>query len=212
MLGLLYKDFFSAKKELLITAVMATTFVIYNAIMGQAEMLGPTIGVLVSLGSMMPSYSLHYDKTTCWNKFICASPISRLKVVLSKYLAGIVSTLLATAIIVLNNAVSDFPIPLWSYPLLICLILLIQSVMMPISLKLGQNALTVVFLLLVFIPTGVFVALNKSGIWTDDAIHAALEFLQNNAATFLPLGILLLLALYAGSFFLTYYFYKKMEF
>ena len=49
MLGLLYKDFFSAKKELLITAVMATTFVIYNAIIGQAEMLGPTIGVLISL-------------------------------------------------------------------------------------------------------------------------------------------------------------------
>lgn len=55
MFGLLYKDFFSAKKELLISLVVMVLFVIYNLVLGQVELLGPTIGVLVSLGSMMPT-------------------------------------------------------------------------------------------------------------------------------------------------------------
>lgn len=39
MLGLLYKDFYTAKKELLLTGFMALLFVGYNLIIGQKEML-----------------------------------------------------------------------------------------------------------------------------------------------------------------------------
>ena len=49
MLGLLYKDFYTAKKELMLTGFMALVFLLYNLVIGQKEMLGPSIGVLVSV-------------------------------------------------------------------------------------------------------------------------------------------------------------------
>lgn len=212
MLGLLYKDFFSAKKELLISLVVMVLFVVYNLILGQVELLGPTIGVLVSLGSMMPTYSLYYDKTCGWNKFICASPISRTKVILSKYLAGVASLAIFAGIIMLNNLAAGSPISSWIVLLLILVMLFIQSVMLPVSLKLGQNVVVVVFLLMVFLPTGLLFALNKAGIWSDEAISAAFDFVQKNAALLAPIGIIAVLVLYVGSFLLTNYLYKHMEF
>ena len=59
MLGLLYKDLYTAKKELLLTGFMALLFVGYNLIIGQKEMLGPSIGVLVSVGCLVPTESIH---------------------------------------------------------------------------------------------------------------------------------------------------------
>ncbi len=54
MLGFLYKDFYTAKKELLLTGFMALLFVGYNLIIGRKEMLGPSIGVLVPVGTWCP--------------------------------------------------------------------------------------------------------------------------------------------------------------
>lgn len=211
MLGLLYKDFFTAKKELLITLVMLVLFGGYSAIIGQEEMLGPTMGIMVSLGAMTPTYSLHYDKTCGWNKFVCASPISRTQVILSKYLAGILSAAVFGLMIIVGNLAAGSPMPSWAYPLFFCIILFTQSIMMPVSLKLGQNVVVVVFLLMVFIPTGVLFGLNKAGIWSDEAISAAFDFARNNMAALTPLAVLAVLALYVLSFLVTRRFFLRME-
>ena len=139
MLGLLYKDFYTAKKELLLTGFMALLFVGYNLIIGQKEMLGPSIGVLVSVGSLVPTYSIHYDKANNWNKFVCASPISRTKVVLSKYIAGIASIVVMNLLIVVDNAAIGSPMPAWSYPVFLCLTVFAQAVMIPVCLKAGAE-------------------------------------------------------------------------
>ena len=212
MLGLLYKDFFSAKKEFILSFVIIGLFVAYSGVLGQEEMLGPTIGVLLSLGSMIPTYSIYYDKTCGWNKFVCASPASRTKVVLSKYLMGILSALLFILAVILDDLASGSPLPTWSYPLFLGLIFFLQAIMLPVSLKLGQNVVVVLFMLLIFLPTGILFGLNRSGILTDEAIRAAFAYVQTNAATLAPVGLFLTLVLYVGSFFLTRAFYGKMEF
>ena len=51
-----------------------------------------------------------------WNKFVCASPVSRTKVILSKYVAGIFSIVVMNAVIMLDNAAVGSPLPAWSYP------------------------------------------------------------------------------------------------
>ena len=104
MFGLLYKDFYTAKKELAMTSCMILIFVVLNLVIGRAEMLGPSIGVLVSVGSLIPTYSIHYDKTNNWNKFVCASPLSRAKVVLSKYAAGMLSIAVMNLLIEIGRA------------------------------------------------------------------------------------------------------------
>ena len=212
MLGLLYKDFYTAKKELMLTGFMALVFLLYNLVIGQKEMLGPSIGVLVSVGSMVPTYSIHYDKVNGWNKFVCASPISRTQVVLSKYISGMFSVVLMNLLIVVNNWAAGSPLPVWSYPLFLCLALFIQAVMIPVCLKLGQNMVVVVFMLMVFLPIAILFGLNRLGIWTDAGIQSAFDFLQQNTMVLVTVGSIVAVALYILSFFLTLYFYKKMEF
>ena len=212
MLGLLYKDFYTAKKELMLTGFMALVFLLYNLVIGQKEMLGPSIGVLVSVGSMVPTYSIHYDKVNGWNKFVCASPISRTQVVLSKYISGMFSVVLMNLLIVVNNWAAGSPLPVWSYPLFLCLPLFIQAVMTPVCLKLGQNMVVVVFMLMVFLPIAILFGLNRLGIWTDAGIQSAFDFLQQNTMVLVTVGSIVAVALYILSFFLTLYFYKKMEF
>ena len=116
MLGLLYKDFYTAKKELALTGFMALAFLVYNLVLGQTGMLGPTIGVLISVGSLVPTYSIHYDKVNRWNAFICASPLSRTKVVLSKYLAGLGSVVVMNLIIIADNLALGSPLPRLELP------------------------------------------------------------------------------------------------
>lgn len=212
MLGLLYKDFYTAKKELMLTGFMALVFLLYNLVIGQKEMLGPSIGVLVSVGSMVPTYSIHYDKVNGWNKFVCASPISRTQMVLSKYISGMFSVVLMNLLIVVNNWAAGSPLPVWSYPLFLCLTLFIQAVMIPVCLKLGQNMVVVVFMLMVFLPIAILFGLNRLGIWTDAGIQSAFDFLQQNTMVLVTVGSIVAVALYILSFFLTLYFYKKMEF
>ena len=212
MLGLLYKDFYTAKKELMLTGFMALVFLLYNLVIGQKEMLGPSIGVLVSVGSMVPTYSIHYDKVNGWNKFVCASPISRTQVVLSKYISGMFSVVLMNLLIVVNNWAAGSPLPVWSYPLFLCLTWFIQAVMIPVCLKLGQNMVVVVFMLMVFLPIAILFGLNRLGIWTDAGIQSAFDFLQQNTMVLVTVGSIVAVALYIHSFFLTLYFYKKMDF
>ena len=212
MLGLLYKDFYTAKKELMLTGFMALVFLLYNLVIGQKEMLGPSIGVLVSVGSMVPTYSIHYDKVNGWNKFVCASPISRTQVVLSKYISGMFSVVLMNRLIVVNNWAAGSPLSVWSYPLFLCLTWFIQAVMIPVCLKLGQNMVVVVFMLMVFLPIAILFGLNRLGIWTDAGIQSAFDFLQQNTMVLVTVGSIVAVALYILSFFLTLYFYKKMEF
>lgn len=212
MFGLLYKDFYTAKKELAMTSCMILIFVVLNLVIGRAEMLGPSIGVLVSVGSLIPTHSIHYDKTNNWNKFVCASPLSRAKVVLSKYAAGMLSIAVMNLLIVLDNTLMGSPLPVWSYPVFLCLTIFLQAVMLPVCLKLGQNFVVAVFLGMVFLPMAALFGLNRLGVWTDEMISGAFDFVEKNAALLGPLAVALVVLLYVASFFLTLHFYKKMEF
>ncbi|MGI6254989.1 MAG: ABC-2 transporter permease [Acutalibacter sp.] len=211
MLGLLRKDFYTSKKELLLTGFIALIFVAFNVTIAQKEMLGPSIGVLISVGSLMPTYSIHYDKTNGWDKFICASPISRTQVVLSKYLAGLISIAAINLVIVLDNMAVGSPMPVWGYAALLCITLFLQAVMLPVCLKLGQNFVVAVFMLLVFLPISALFLLNRVDILTNAAIEGAFDFIQQNAAPLSLLGIAAAALLYAVSFLVSLRFYKRME-
>lgn len=212
MLGLLYKDFYTAKKELLLTGFMALIFNVLNVVVVEQELLAPSIGVLISVGSLVPTYSIHYDKANNWNKFVCASPLSRTKVVLSKYIAGIASIVVMSLLIVLDNVAIGSPMPVWSYPVFLCLTVFAQSVMIPVCLKLGQNFVVAVFMGIVFVPMAILFGLNRLGVWTDEAIRGAFNFVERNAGLLGPIAAVAVAALYVASFFLTLHFYKKMEF
>ena len=84
--------------------------------------------------------------------------------------------------------------------------------MIPVCLKLGQNFVVAVFMGMVFVPMAILFGLNRLGVWTDAAIRGAFDFVERNAGLLGPIAAVAVVALYVGSFFLTRWFYKKMEF
>lgn len=65
---------------------------------------------------------------------------------------------------------------------------------------------------MVFLPMAALFGLNRLGVWTDEMISGAFDFVEKNAALLGPLAVALVVLLYVASFFLTLHFYKKMEF
>ena len=92
------------------------------------------------------------------------SPISRNKVILSKYVFGLVDAAVFTLLTMLANVLTGNELSyLWLSAVLL-LILALQAIMLPVCLKLGQNAVAVIFMLLVFVPIGIGAVLYKTGI------------------------------------------------
>mgnify|MGYP007131825034 FL=1 len=65
---------------------------------------------------------------------------------------------------------------------------------------------------MVFVPMAILFGLNRLGVWTDEAIRGAFNFVERNAGLLGPIAAVAVAALYVASFFLTLHFYKKMEF
>ena len=217
MKGLLYKDFASTKKETRLCLVVCVFFLLFAIVTGSTGesslALGPALGVMVALGSMAPTYSLQYDKSSGWNRLICASPISRDQVVLAKYIYGVIDAAAFTLIAALANVLTGSQLPLWGIGCVLPVILVIQAIMLPVCLKLGQNAVVVVFLLLIFIPLGLGLILYQLGIINEaflEAVGAAFA-----SASPLLLGALftiLAVLLYAISYCVSCRFFRRMEF
>ena len=67
-------------------------------------------------------------------------------------------------------------------------------------------------MVIIFVPMGLLFGLNRLGVWTDETIRAAFDFVERNAAVLGPVAAAVVAVLYVASFFLTLHFFKKMEF
>lgn len=215
MYGLIYKDLHNTRKELFIGILMCLIFLVFGASVGSElspANLGPAYGVIISIGAISATYSLHYDKACGWNKFICASPISRFKVIASKYLFGIASALFFTLLSVGVNLFSGCMLPFWGHLVFLCIILLLQSVMIPVALRLGQNFMVIVFLLMIFIPIGLGFLLYRWNLLTDALISGFFQWIKTRPALSGTAAGAVVLTLYGASFLISRHFYEKMEF
>lgn len=213
MKGLLYKDFASTKKETLICLLVCTIFLLFTVTTGTFTALGPTIGVVIAFGSMAPTYSLQYDKNSGWNRFICASPIPRSRVILSKYLSGLLTALFFTGIAFLANLLAGNQMPAWAFLAIPALILLLQAVVLPVCLKLGQNAVLVVFLLMIFVPIGISALLYKTGVLSDAFLNGIQAAFTASSPVLLALLFLAAAAvLFDISYLISCRFFRRMEF
>ncbi len=212
MKGLLYKDFAGSKKEILLAAVMCGAFMLFACLAGKSA-FSAALGAIVSMSAMIPTFSLQNDKTSGWNKFICASPIPRNRVVLSKYILApaLTAALLVTGLIA--DLVCGTPIPLWAFLCFFAIDITFMSVMIPIAIRLGQSAVVVIFAGLVFVPVGLGMLLYRSGVISGNMLDRFLILLdavppELLSAAFLAVSLLLLTI----SYFLCCRIYRNMEF
>ena len=85
MLGLLYKDFCNLKKQLRIVLLFVFLYGIYAVSADMPTIMG---SLIIVFSIMMPITSMSYDESYQWNRYALSTPVTRKKLVLSKYVLG----------------------------------------------------------------------------------------------------------------------------
>lgn len=214
MKGLLYKDFVGSLKEIKLVGLIFLFFCAF-ALIGGKETFDPMLGAMLAIGSMFSLFSLSNDKLAGWDKFICASPISRKKVILTKYVLMLLTDTAVILLIGVTNQLVGSAIPLNFLPLLLAILFFFNSVMFPICLRFGQSLAILIFLLFAFVPLGIVFALDKLNLLPAGFLEniSSLQFLSvlspETAILLLLLATALLLLL---SLYLSMRIYEKKEF
>ncbi len=211
MIGLLYKNLFASKKETVMMLAITGAMVAFIALVGPSALL-PCIGGVTGLSVMAPAASIQLDRQSGWNRFACASPIPRSRILLSFYLSSLISNAFFLGLLILGKVASRSSHPFWIFVVVLGIILFLQAITIPAGIKLGQMAVVIIFLFAVFGFTGLTALLGRLGILTDAVIdRAAAAFLATPWASSL-LFLAAALLLFALSYFLTCRVYRKMEF
>lgn len=211
MKGLLYKNIFGSKKESLLMLVIAGAMTLFVIVAGMPA-LTPCIGAVAGLCVMAPSTTIQLDKQSGWDRFICASPIPRSRVTLALYLSTLLSNCFFICLLLLANVLGSCALPTWLFLVLFALVLALQSVTLPVGIRLGQVAVLILFMTVVFGCTGLSVVLARFGILTEEMIDAAAALFLQNPWVSAVLTLTAAAALYALSYLLSCRLYRRMEF
>lgn len=209
MKGLLYKEVLSARQALA-TAFLMCVFFAVAACFGGELMMGAATGGIVALSFMMPITSLQMDRANGWDKFVCSSPIPRSKTMLAKYILVPGTTAFFLCIGLIPDLACGMPVPPISFLFYLSVILILDSIAIPVCIRWGQTMLVPMFLLIFGVP----LALYRAGVFGESA-DQILEFLlggtgAGSAIACVAFGIALVVL--TGSYFLTCKLYKSMEF
>ncbi len=153
MKGLLIKDLINLKKQGIVIGAILIFYMFFSVINQDSAFL---ITISVLLCTMLPITSLAFDEQAKWDRYALSLPISRKKLVLSKYVLGILLNLGTLAVLSIITLVlhlqSDDPI--WLIILAAGGVgLLILSLLLPIMFRFGVEKGRLVMIAVFIIPT-----------------------------------------------------------
>ena len=200
MIGLITKDFLVMRK----TLMSYLTLVVLYIVLAYLDLFdyGFIITFIQMVLAVMPISAFAYDELTKWDRYAMSLPLGRSGVVRARYLFVLALTLLTvaaglagTALLYLTHQ-SD---PLEMFVTLMAsttIGLLIPTILLPLSYKLGPERARPFLYAIVFIPTIAVVLLVKAGV-LDMSLLKGMDLLAPTAlaggAVLLPLAGLALL-------------------
>ena len=95
MKGLLIKDFINLRQQLKIYIIIIILWFFISLWNGQPGFFS---GIMVMFAVMIPMTAVAYDDSCGWNVFAVTSPLSRKKIILSKYLIMLISIVVSAVI------------------------------------------------------------------------------------------------------------------
>lgn len=164
MKGLLLKDIYSLQKYMKTIGVLLIMYGVIGANSNDPSFIS---GIIILLFTMLSMTTFSYDEAAHWNEFALTLPVSRKKLVLSKYYlcyiltltGGAVSLVLSYVISILKNTYVLGNILLMIYG--ICFIaLLMMSILFPLLYKFGVEKARLMMILVFLIPFGGVMLLN----------------------------------------------------
>lgn len=156
MKGLLIKDILNLKKTLSAVIVTLPFFIIITYASNNPSMI---IGMVALQLTMLSISSMSYDELAKWDNYALAMPISRKKIVISKYILSLilstigvlVSIIIAYIIILLKGKVNITELLLTAYLVYLVSIYFI-CVLLPCIYKFGVEKSRLMMMMIIGIP------------------------------------------------------------
>lgn len=136
MKGLLLKDFYNVRKQILWYAAMIVLFCALSVFVHNSA-FGATIGILVTVSLLLTAFA--YEEKDGWNRFVAASGAGKWAIVGEKYIFGLIFAVLSTAAyLAAFIAIRDYCDWL-DFILPVCMQLLMFAVTLPLVIKFGTE-------------------------------------------------------------------------
>ena len=224
MKGLILKDLFVLRK-------IAVLYLVIEGVLLAASLFNPAMQMFailyfLILAMMLPITALAYDERAGWEKYALTMPVTRKKLVASKYLLGLI--LLGTSLVLMilfiifaYEFLATYSVNYieTTFRLVLAVVVgcLFLSVLMPIMLNLGTEKGRIVMMLMIFIPVGAVLILSKTGVLDSFAldsndVFAKIELILNNIPLFLLLAAAACLLMLGISLWISFMIVKHKEY
>lgn len=205
MKGLILKDIMGLKK---ISKNYLLFLIIYAIIASFSDMPAMFTSVVMVFSFMLPITALSFDERAKWDTYALTMPISRKDIVLSKYLLGLLFSVVAIVICFLYSfavAKIDFKASALSAAGSLLVGMIFFSIIFPILLKFGVEKGRLTMIVIFLIPTALILMLPKLGL----NIQLPSDKTFETIAIFAPI---ITIALFIASLFLSIKIYSSKEF
>lgn len=211
MKALVYKEFINVKIQIFIIWAI---YGLINVFLISSSYAVPLMTILMNIILLFSSFTL--DEKVKFEYFILSTPVSRLHIVLAKYMLFLIITfinlIISTFFLVYFHDVHYIDIfRIQSFTLSIVLILC--SIVLPMLFRFGMEKGRLIFIGTYFGFMGIIMYLSNNTSKSHNPWVITLHFLQSVSPLHFAIGLLIFSILFLGfSIFLSHFFYKKREF
>lgn len=169
MKGLILKDIMNLKKQGIYYLLVIGIYIIISITSGNSFMFQYMICVF---GGMLPITAMAYDEKADWDKYALSMPVSRIEMVLSKYVLAIIGLIVGFVFSTVYSLILPAKVEISNrylmYPYLI--VLLFTSIILPILFKVGVEKGRIVMMAILLLPM-----LSVTLIMTSRVIEPAIK-------------------------------------
>lgn len=202
MKALIYKDILVMKREMMIVVCFLVTYSLL-ALFSDGSTIFSILGALCGAVGMLPIYTFTYDEKNRFDSYTSATPLSKRTVVLSKYMLGLLGTLLLFASMVVLMLSGRLPLSGPLVLLLTCGTLIFSFIQIPLHFLLGASKARILSIFMFFLVYFFVFTLGKNQLF-----NFTLPDEKGLAALALPFTAVI----FAVSAYISYRIYLRKEY
>jgi len=198
MLGLMFKDVYTMKKQLKMTLVISLFYIIFSIADNNIGFLSFVV-MFANLGILLSTFS--YDEKSHWDKYARILPVSYQKIVFSRYaeiliVNAVVFVILTPISFFIKKPEQEILEVLTILVAVICVSIILLSIIFPIVYKLGMEKARIMIFIIIFIPICAAVTIGKLDIDLNMA-----KILESPAVNFVSYHLYIICPLIAAVVF-----------
>jgi len=164
MKALLIKDILNLKKQYRVLGLLFGFYLMFALAAGEPDTFS---GVITMMMVLLTITSMSYDERSHWDKYALTMTVSRRELALSKYILGLLLSLLAfTLNLLMQKVAGSLP---WMDALTVSamltgLALFLLAVLLPLLFHFGVEKGRILMMIVFLVPTAVILILGRGGV------------------------------------------------